>query len=206
ELIFRKLDSILTKVEEESSATRQSLIEFKQEIRSSYEATQQQDFSLLTEVITEWHAASSFNELLIQWKKHHKSFQQQSSNYIHLLCFNVRGLELRWGEVCLLVEKHHSDILVLGEVGHIDFSLVGAAFSNYGVYYQAGENSHGGVLVLIRKDMTVTRISCALPNVCVIDIHLREPIRIIALYAPASKSWNWTDITSFITEYGLKCP
>ncbi|CAF2110420.1 unnamed protein product [Rotaria magnacalcarata] len=42
ELIFRKLDSILTKVEEESSATRQSLIEFKQEIRSSYEATQQQ--------------------------------------------------------------------------------------------------------------------------------------------------------------------
>ncbi|CAF5164186.1 unnamed protein product [Rotaria magnacalcarata] len=164
------------------------------------------DFSLLTEVITEWHAASSFNELLIQWKRHHKSFQQQSSNYIHLLCFNVRGLELRWGEVCLLVEKHHSDILVLGEVGHIDFSLVGAAFSNYGVYYQAGENSHGGVLVLIRKDMTVTRISCALPNVYVIDIHLREPIRIIALYAPASKSWNWTDITSFITEYGLKCP
>ncbi|CAF5129154.1 unnamed protein product, partial [Rotaria magnacalcarata] len=42
ELILRKLDSILTKVEEESSATRQSLIEFKQEIRSSYEATQQQ--------------------------------------------------------------------------------------------------------------------------------------------------------------------
>ena len=42
ELIARKLDSILTKVEEEPNATRQSLIEFKQEIRSAHEKTQQQ--------------------------------------------------------------------------------------------------------------------------------------------------------------------
>ncbi|CAF4657786.1 unnamed protein product, partial [Rotaria sp. Silwood2] len=157
------------------------------------------DFTLLTEVINEWHAASSLNELLRKWKTHHKSLQQQVSSYIHLLCFNVRGLELRWGEVCLLVQKHHSDILVLGEVGHIDFSLVGAALSNYSVFYQAGENAHGGVLVLIRKDMTVTRVSCSLPNVCVIDIALSEPIRIIAIYAPASKTWNWTDLTTLIT-------
>ncbi|CAF4597479.1 unnamed protein product, partial [Rotaria sp. Silwood2] len=85
------------------------------------------------------------------------------------------------------------------EVGHIDFSLVGAALSNYSVFYQAGENAHGGVLVLIRKDMTVTRVSCSLPNVCVIDIALSEPIRIIAIYAPASKTWNWTDLTTLIT-------
>ncbi|CAM4809262.1 unnamed protein product [Rotaria magnacalcarata] len=42
ELIFRKLDSILTKMEEESNAMRQSLIEFKQEIRSCYVETKQQ--------------------------------------------------------------------------------------------------------------------------------------------------------------------
>ena len=42
ELIARKLDSILTKVEQESNATRQSLIEFKQEIRSTQEKAQQQ--------------------------------------------------------------------------------------------------------------------------------------------------------------------
>ena len=35
ERIARRLDSILSKVEEESNATRQSLIEFKQEVRSS---------------------------------------------------------------------------------------------------------------------------------------------------------------------------
>ena len=42
ELIARKLDSVLTKFEEESNATRQSFIEFKQEIRSTQEKTQQQ--------------------------------------------------------------------------------------------------------------------------------------------------------------------
>ena len=40
-LIARRLDSILSKVEEESNATRQSIIEFKQEVRSSYEKIQQ---------------------------------------------------------------------------------------------------------------------------------------------------------------------
>ncbi|CAF2938761.1 unnamed protein product [Rotaria sp. Silwood2] len=88
---------------------------------------------------------------------------------------------------------------VLGEVGHVDLSLVGAALSNYDVFYQAGENAHGGVLVLIRKDIHVTRVSCSLPNICVIDIFLSEIIRLIAIYAPASKTWNWTDLTTVIT-------
>ena len=141
----------------------------------------------------------------MNWKKHHTLLQtllqQQLFSYMYLLCFNVRGLELRWGEVCLLVQKHHLDILVLGEVGHVDLSLVGAALVNYSVFYQAGDNPHGGVLVLTRKDMIVTRVTCLLSNVCVIDILLSEPIRMIAIYAPASKTWNWTDFTSFITSH-----
>jgi hypothetical protein len=31
----------------------------------------------------------------------------------------------------------------------------------------------------------------------VIDLHLGESIRIVTLYAPASKSWKWTDLSSF---------
>ena len=161
------------------------------------------ELTLLTEVINEWHAASSLNELLVNWKKYHTLLQtllqQQLFSYIYLLCFNVRGLELRWGEVCLLVQKHHSGILVLGEVGQVDLSLVGAALANYNVFYQAGDNPHEDVLVLTRKDIIVTRVTCSLPNVCVIDIFLSESIRMIAIYAPASKTWNWTDLTPFIT-------
>ena len=139
----------------------------------------------------------------MNWKKHHTLLQtllqQQLFSYIYLLCFNVRGLKLRWGEVCLLVQKHHSDILVLGELEQVDLSLVGAALANYNVFYQAGDNSHGGVLVLTRKDIIVTRVTCSLPNVCVIDIPLSEPIRMIAIYAPVNKTWSWTDLRPFIT-------
>ncbi|CAF2248304.1 unnamed protein product [Rotaria magnacalcarata] len=101
---------------------------------------------------------------------------------MHLLCFNVRGLDLRWGEVCLLVKRHRFYIIVLGEVGHVDFSLLGAAFANYPIFYQAGENPHGGVL-----------------NVCVVDLLLEQTIRLIAIYAPVSKSWDWMDLSSFVT-------
>ena len=30
-----------------------------------------------------------------------------------------------------------------------------------------------------------------------IDLHLEESIRIVALYAPTSKSWKWSDLSSF---------
>ncbi|CAF3897821.1 unnamed protein product [Rotaria sp. Silwood2] len=52
EIISRKLDAILTKVEEESKATRQSLIDFKQEIRDRYDEVKQQVEVLEQNVIT----------------------------------------------------------------------------------------------------------------------------------------------------------
>ena len=33
------------------------------------------ELTLLTEVINEWHAASSLNELLVNWKKYHTLLQ-----------------------------------------------------------------------------------------------------------------------------------
>jgi chaperonin cofactor prefoldin len=42
DVLFKKLDSILTKAEEESTATRQSLGELKEEMRNHYEEIKQQ--------------------------------------------------------------------------------------------------------------------------------------------------------------------
>ncbi|CAF2848038.1 unnamed protein product [Rotaria sp. Silwood2] len=70
------------------------------------------------------------------------------------------------------------------------------ALSNHVAFYQAGENAHGGVLVLIRKDIPVTRVSCSLPNICVIDLLLSEPTRLVAIYAPESKTWRWSELTN----------
>ena len=157
------------------------------------------DFRLLSELLTDWHASSSLFDLFSKWKPTQKPAGNSAYLSLHILCFNVRGLDSRWGEVCLLARTHAFDIISLGEVGRVDFALIGGAFSNYKIFYQAGENAHGGVLVMIHTDIPATRVACSLPNVCTIDIYLEQTIRLIALYAPASKTWNWTDLSTYVT-------
>jgi hypothetical protein len=82
-------------------------------------------------------------------------------------------------------------------VGRVDLSLIGASFPNFRYFHQKGENAHGGILLLIRNNIHASRVSCPLANVCVIDLNLEESIRIVALYASASKSWKWPDLSSF---------
>ncbi|CAF4912616.1 unnamed protein product, partial [Rotaria socialis] len=233
EVVLKKLDSVLTKVEEESNITRQSLEEFKQEIRNNYNETKQQvivieekvkemekkivefsgridqakttlssnDYCLLKDIIDEWHKAASLNLLELKWKQNQRKNVRHGyfSSSLNILCFNVRGLDLRWGEVCLLVKQHLSDIIVLGEVGRVDIALISAALSNHNVFYQCGENAHGGVLVMVRKDISAVRVSCSLPNICALDLQFDQTIRLIAMYAPESKTWNWSDLTPLVT-------
>jgi hypothetical protein len=157
------------------------------------------DFFLLSELLVDWHSTSSLLDLLAKWECSRKSHVHQTDVFLHILCFNVRGLNQRWDETCLLAKSHRLDILVLGEVGHVDFALMGAAFSNYKLYYQKGENAHGGVLVMIRNGIHNARVSCTIPNVCVIDLLLEQTIRLVALYAPVCKTWKWTDLSSLAT-------
>jgi hypothetical protein len=156
------------------------------------------EFSILSQILTEWHSSTTFNQLRSKWELYRKSSTQSSLKFLHILCFNVRGIDLRWGEVCLLAAAHRFDIMILGEVGRLDLSLIGAAFPNYQVFYQIGENAHGGILVLVRMGIPTSRVNCSIPNICTIDLHLEEPIRIVAIYAPESKSWEWSDISGLI--------
>ena len=52
---------------------------------------------------------------------------------------------------------------------------------------------------MIRNGISASRVTCPTPNVCTIDIHYEQTIRLIALYAPARKTWQWTDLSSLIT-------
>ncbi|CAF4567027.1 unnamed protein product, partial [Didymodactylos carnosus] len=147
----------------------------------------------------DWESAASLSHLSIQWASFKKSTSFEEFLFLQMLCFNVRGLNLRWGEVCQLTYKHKFDLLILGEVEQVDFSLINAAFPNHLCFYQAGENPHGGVIALIRSGLPISRVPCVLPNIVVFDMHLNETVRIIAMYAPESKSWNWMDLSSLIT-------
>ena len=154
---------------------------------------------LLSELITEWHATGTFSNLFYIWNTTQKHERNQTYSSLHILCFNVHGLRARWGEVCLLSSAHCFDIITLGEAGHVDFSLLGDSFDNYRIFYQADENAHGGVLVMIRNGIPASKVTCPTPNVCTIHIHYDQTIRIITLYAPGTKTWQWTDLSSLIT-------
>ena len=54
---------------------------------------------------------------------------------------------------------------------------------------------------MIVNDISVRRITCTLSNVCTIDVQGEHIIRLVALYVPASKSWEWSDLSTFITGY-----
>jgi hypothetical protein len=157
------------------------------------------DFSLLSEVLSDWRSASSLAELFSIWDLYKRLASLSSLNTLHTLCFNVRGFDIRWGEVSLLAAAHNFDVMILGEVGRFNPSLAGSAFANYRYFYQPGENAHGGILVFVRMDIVVSRVKCSIPNVCAVDIHLEQPIRIIAIYAPESKSWKWDELSCLTT-------
>ncbi|CAF2066750.1 unnamed protein product [Rotaria magnacalcarata] len=67
------------------------------------------------------------------------------------------------------------------------------------MFYQKGENKNGGVLVLLKLDIQVTRIECKLPNVCILNIKGGEVLRIVGVYASESKSWTWDDLSQFLS-------
>ncbi|CAF5220180.1 unnamed protein product, partial [Rotaria magnacalcarata] len=95
-----------------------------------------------------------------------------------ILSFNVRGLDLRWQEVLLLISSFKFDIIVLIETG---------------------ENKVGGIVVLVKEGIISSRIICDLPNVCVVDIKGEEDFILLGVYAPNSKSWSWDDLSLFLS-------
>ena len=52
---------------------------------------------------------------------------------------------------------------------------------------------------MIRNGISATRVACVLPNVCIIELALEQTIRLATIYAPASKTWEWNDLSPFVT-------
>ncbi|CAF5174043.1 unnamed protein product, partial [Rotaria magnacalcarata] len=45
----------------------------------------------------------------------------------------------------------------------------------------SGENAHGGVLAMVRKDISAVGVSCSLPNICALDLQFDQTIRLLAV-------------------------
>jgi hypothetical protein len=127
------------------------------------------DLSLLHEIMIEWESSTVLSSCFSKWKCF---LPRESSveNSFHILSFNVRGLDLRIQEVLLLTSSFNFDILILLETGLMDFSFCSQVFSNFIIYYQKGENSNGGVVIMVRNNLKSERICCSIPNLCIIEI------------------------------------
>ncbi|CAF1456150.1 unnamed protein product [Rotaria magnacalcarata] len=157
------------------------------------------DFNLLSEILSEWEDSLFLDSCLSLWHNYVTLHKNSFHSSLHVLSFNVRGLELRWQEVLLLISSFNFDILILLETGNIELPFFQKIFNNFKMFYQKGENKNGGVLVLLKLDIQVTRIECKLPNVCILDIKGEEVLRIAGVYAPESKSWTWDDLSQFLS-------
>jgi hypothetical protein len=108
-----------------------------------------------------FHFSPTLKELFSKWPPYKKTAAQSSFSFLYRLCFNVRGLDLRWDEVYLLSTTHRFYIMVLGEVGRWDSSILSPDLPNYPFFYQAGENSHGGLPIFICNGIATSRVPCA---------------------------------------------
>ena len=157
------------------------------------------DFNLFKEILNDWENSLFLDSCLSLWQKYIPSDKISNNCSLCILSFNVRGLELRYQEVLLLISSIKFDILILIETGNIELPFFKKIFSSFRLFYQKGENKNGGVLVLTREDLQVTRVGCKLPNVCVFDVVGDDTLRVVGVYAPESKSWNWEDLSSWIS-------
>ncbi|CAF4683207.1 unnamed protein product, partial [Rotaria sp. Silwood2] len=160
------------------------------------------EFYLFCEILEEWETYPNLHSCFSRWQNFIQVSGKSKPKLLsyNILSFNVRGLDLRWQEVLLLISSFNFDILVLIETGIIDTLFYEKIFSNFKIFYQKGENKHGGILVLVREGIFSNRIRCDLPNVCVVDIKGEEDFRLLGVYAPNSKSWSWDDLSLFLTK------
>lgn len=163
------------------------------------------DFKLFSDVLCEWESCVLLDHCFSKWRNLIPNEESSDRYSFHVLSFNVRGLDLRWQEVLLLSTYFTSDVVILFETGNVDLSFYEKIFSSFQIFYQWGENRNSDVLMLVRYGISVTRVECRLPNVCVIDISGDEIVRLMGVYAPVSKSWTWDNLSPFLSLRNVFC-
>ncbi|CAF0906163.1 unnamed protein product [Adineta steineri] len=109
---------------------------------------------------------------------------------------NILDTDLKDKIECYIIKMNK----VKEETGPLDLSFFDKICHDFHIFAQKGENKNGGVLMLLKNFVKVSRIECKLPNVCVVDIKGVEVVRVLGVYAPTSKSWNWQDLSPYVTK------
>ena len=157
------------------------------------------DFDLLSVIVNEWFFYPTLSSIFNHWKSFARVYTPSISSELQILLFNVRGLAERWEEVLLLLDKYRVDVIILTEIGSIETSLVRQIFLNYKCFQQKGDNAWGGVMMLIKNSLPVSRVKCDLPNVVCVGVKLETTVRLCGVYAPKSKTWQWNALSKIVS-------
>ena len=170
-------------------------------LHTAHRRLSQFDYKLLCEILYEWESSPLLKNCFDTWKSYKTRDTYSSVNSFHILSFNVRGFTLSYQEVLLLSNSFTLDVIILIETGDFDYTFCQQVFSKYKLFHPKGENSYGGVILLVRNNLKTNRVECSIPNICGVDIETdrNETLRVVGVYAPESKSWNWHDLTTLIS-------
>ena len=170
-------------------------------LHTTHRKLSQFDYKLLCEILYEWESSPLLKNCFDTWRSYKTRDTYSSVNSFHILSFNIRDFTLRYQEVLLLSNSFAFDVMILLETGDFDYTFCQQVFFKYKLFLQKGENSYGGIILLVRNDLKMKRVKCDIPNVCGVDIETdrNATLRIVGVCAPESKSWNWQDLTSLIS-------
>lgn len=73
------------------------------------------DFNLFCEILMEWESSLFLHSCFSLWQELTPVCDVKDHSSLRVLSFNVRGLDLRWHEVLLLISSFKLDILILLE-------------------------------------------------------------------------------------------
>ncbi|CAF1133840.1 unnamed protein product [Didymodactylos carnosus] len=120
------------------------------------------------------------------------------SNRLDELDKSLKALDDDINKIINMQKQHDESRKKLDQTGRLEHSWISNTYG-FICFYQLGKNGHGDVLMVFRPGFSVKRVPCRIPNVCVVDLLTDLSIRVIGIYAPESKTWEWNELSPFIT-------
>lgn len=82
----------------------------------------------------------------------------KDSNYLKIICINCQSIVNKLNSIEVLIYKENPDILCISEswCNNLNINTINLPTYNIASYYNRQNHIHGGVLILMRKEIWAT--------------------------------------------------
>ncbi|CAF2115950.1 unnamed protein product [Rotaria magnacalcarata] len=160
----------------------------------STEALSRKQAQIFQELILEWTTTPTLNTLLANWEDRKKitSKMLNAKSELKIMLLNVSSLKHYLPDIFLLLESTPCPIVVFNGTHHHNdtVKLFSRHFSNCNVYWEAGSNNFGGVLIAIHRSIPVQRVDIFQnqSNIVVLDVGTTtDKFQLATCYSPPNE-------------------